>query len=118
MSKWIDFSIDERKAMIQGVANAMHIDEPAAEKDGWVTAVLYALFGTEVSEYLLFKGGTSLSKGWNLINRFSEDIDLALGREFFLNEKNSHAPTVPAIRKSISCERKRRTTFWGSLRRI
>ena len=87
MSKWIDFSIDERKAMIQGVANAMHIDEPAAEKDWWVTAVLYALFGTEVSEYLLFKGGTSLSKGWNLINRFSEDIDLALGREFFLNEK-------------------------------
>lgn len=29
MSKWIDFSIDERKAMIQGVADAMHIDEPA-----------------------------------------------------------------------------------------
>lgn len=42
---------------------------------------------TEVAKYLLFKGGTSLSKGWNIINRFSEDIDLALGREFFLKEK-------------------------------
>lgn len=31
---------------------------------------------------LVFKGGTSLSKGWNVINRFSEDIDLALDREF------------------------------------
>ena len=86
MSKWIDFSIDERKAMIQGVVEAKNIDEAAAEKDWWVTAILYALFHTRVAEYLLFKGGTSLSKGWNIIDRFSEDIDLALGREFFLNE--------------------------------
>ena len=33
MSKWIDFSIDERKAMIQGVVEAKNIDEAAAEKD-------------------------------------------------------------------------------------
>ena len=88
MSKWIDFSIDERKAMIQSVVNVMHIDEVAAEKDWWVTAVLYALFHTKAADYLLFKGGTSLSKGWDIIYRFSEDIDLALGREFFLNEKD------------------------------
>lgn len=88
MSKWIDFSIDERKAMIQGVVEAKNIDEAAAEKDWWVTAILYALFRTKVAEYLLFKGGTSLSKGWNIIDRFSEDIDLALGRDFFLNEKS------------------------------
>lgn len=87
MSKWIDFSLDERKAMIQGVVEARQIDEAAAEKDWWVTAVLYALFHTSVSEYLLFKGGTSLSKGWDIINRFSEDIDLALNRDYFLNVK-------------------------------
>ena len=63
MSKWTDFSLDERRAMIQGVVDAMHIDEAAIEKDWWVTAVLYALFRTSPSEYLLFKGGTSLSKG-------------------------------------------------------
>ena len=33
MSKWIDFSLDERKAMIQGVVEARQIDEAAAEKD-------------------------------------------------------------------------------------
>ncbi len=88
MSKWIDFSIDERKAMIQGVVVAKNIDEAAAEKDWWVTAILYALFHTKVADYLLFKGGTSLSKGWNIIDRFSEDIDLALSRDFFLTEKN------------------------------
>ena len=87
MSKWIDFSLDERKAMIQGVVEARQIDEAAAEKDWWVTAVLYALFHTSVSEYLLFKGGTSLSKGWDIINRFSEDIDLALSRDYFLDVK-------------------------------
>ena len=87
MSKWIDFSLDERKVMIQGVVETRQIDEAAAEKDWWVTAVLYALFHTSVSEYLLFKGGTSLSKGWDIINRFSEDIDLALNRDYFLNVK-------------------------------
>ena len=87
MSKWIDFSLEERKAMIQGVVEARQIDEAAAEKDWWVTAVLYALFHTSVSEYLLFKGGTSLSKGWDIINRFSEDIDLALSRDYFQNVK-------------------------------
>ena len=46
------------------------------------------MFHTSVSEYLLFKGGTSLSKGWDLIQRFSEDIDLALSRDYFLNIKN------------------------------
>ena len=88
MSKWIDFTIDERKAMIQAVSEEKQIDEASAEKDWWVTAVLYAIFHTSIGKYLLFKGGTSLSKGWNIINRFSEDIDLALSRDFFLNVKS------------------------------
>ena len=87
MNRWIDYSLDERMTMIQHVADAKKIDEPAAEKDWWVTTVLYALFHTQVAGYLLFKGGTSLSKGWDFINRFSEDIDLALDRDFFLNVK-------------------------------
>ncbi len=87
MSKWIDFTIAERKAMIQAVSETKQIDEASVEKDWWVTAVLYAIFHTSIGEYLLFKGGTSLSKGWGIINRFSEDIDLALSRDFFLNIK-------------------------------
>ncbi len=88
MNKWIDFSKDERKAMIQAVCEKKKIDEASAEKDWWVTVVLYAMFHTSVSKYLLFKGGTSLSKGWDIINRFSEDIDLALSRNFFLEVKS------------------------------
>lgn len=109
MSKWIDFSLKERKAMIQGVVEARQIDEVAAEKDWWVTTVLYALFHTSVSEYLLFKGGTSLSKGWDIINRFSEDIDLVLSRDYFLNVKNFPVQTALAIHKSIISARKDKT---------
>jgi hypothetical protein len=44
MNRWIDYPLDERMTMIQHVADAEKIDEPAAEKDWWVTAVLYACF--------------------------------------------------------------------------
>lgn len=54
----------------------------AAEKDWWVVHTLAIIFSMECANALIFKGGTSLSKGWNLIQRFSEDIDLALDREF------------------------------------
>lgn len=52
------------------------------EKDWWVVQTLDIIFRLDVAKYLLFKGGTSLSKAWHLINRFSEDIDLALNREY------------------------------------
>lgn len=54
----------------------------AAEKDWWVVHTLAILFSLECANAFIFKGGTSLSKGWNVIHRFSEDIDLALDREF------------------------------------
>jgi predicted nucleotidyltransferase component of viral defense system len=54
----------------------------AAEKDWWVVHTLATIFSMKCANALIFKGGTSLSKGWNVIQRFSEDIDLALDREF------------------------------------
>lgn len=87
MSKWIDNSIEDRLFMINRVSEERNIDSESVEKDWWVTAVLKAIFGMKAGQYLFFKGGTSLSKGWNLINRFSEDIDIALYRDFFLNER-------------------------------
>jgi len=54
----------------------------AVEKDWWVVQTLDIIFQLDMAQHLLFKGGTSLSKAWNLINRFSEDIDLALNRGF------------------------------------
>ena len=46
------------------------------EKDVWVVWVLSVLFSSSLSKDLIFKGGTSLSKAYQVIDRFSEDIDL------------------------------------------
>jgi len=52
------------------------------EKDYYVTEVLRMIAGT-VGDKVIFKGGTSLSKGWNLIQRFSEDVDIFLDPRAF-----------------------------------
>jgi len=54
----------------------------SAEKDWWVVHTLAIIFSMKCANALIFKGGTSLSKGWNVIHRFSEDIDLTLDRKF------------------------------------
>lgn len=83
---WQNLNISEKTAAVQAVAADKNIEERAVEKDWWVTAVMKAIFNTECAEYLLFKGGTSLSKGWNLISRFSEDLDLSINRTFFIDK--------------------------------
>ncbi len=85
MSKWIDAVIDELQITASHVAINKDISEGAVEKDWWVTAILKVLFSLSPAKYMFFKGGTSLSKGWNLIDRFSEDIDIALYRDFYLD---------------------------------
>lgn len=46
------------------------------EKDAWVVWALATLYGSPLGEHLVFKGGTSLSKAYGVIRRFSEDVDL------------------------------------------
>ena len=59
-------------------ANKTGLPVQAVEKDLWVTAVLQMVFSLPIADHLVFKGGTSLSKVWKVIRRFSEDIDLAI----------------------------------------
>ena len=56
--------------------------EQIIEKDWWVSAVMRALFALPYANQISFKGGTSLSKCWNVISRFSEDIDIAVNRGY------------------------------------
>lgn len=87
MSLWINNNKEVRLVMLQQVAAKMKFADSAAEKDWWVTLALRALFSLPIGKYLLFKGGTSLSKGWQIISRFSEDIDIILSRSFFCDVK-------------------------------
>lgn len=83
MSSWFNLGLNDKKVVLQQTAEKEGIPELAIEKDCWVTIVLKALFSCSCNDFLLFKGGTSLSKGWGLIQRFSEDIDIALDKSFF-----------------------------------
>lgn len=70
---------DERAEVFAETADRKGLPEAIIEKDFWVCWVLKQLFSIEaLSGRLLFKGGTSLSKIFHAINRFSEDIDLAV----------------------------------------
>jgi hypothetical protein len=83
MTGWLRLSNTQRRATLEEAARASAIGAKAIEKDWWVTLVLRALFEGPYGRYMIFKGGTSLSKCWQLIDRFSEDIDIALDAAAF-----------------------------------
>ncbi len=64
--------------LIEATAEDMKINPLYVEKDYWVTYVLKSLSLSPFVEEAIFKGGTSLSKAYKLIERFSEDVDLAV----------------------------------------
>ena len=70
---------DERKLVFEATAQKMALAPAVVEKDFWVCYTLDHLFHKSgFAESMVFKGGTSLSKAFGLIERFSEDIDLIL----------------------------------------
>jgi len=80
MQPWLEQPPQRRIEIINQVNAQTGFAVESIEKDWWVTLVLQAMTTTPWIANLVFKGGTSLSKGWNLIARFSEDIDLAMDR--------------------------------------
>lgn len=72
----------EKENIFQAISSQKGIPAFAVEKDWWVTQALSIIFEMDAAKHLVFKGGTSLSKAWKLIQRFSEDIDLAIDRKF------------------------------------
>lgn len=79
---WLDLNRQEQLELLQETSTRTDLPASVIEKDWWVVQTLRLILQMEVSKHLIFKGGTSLSKAWGLIDRFSEDIDLALDREF------------------------------------
>ncbi len=72
-------SADDRRELFHNTAAKIGLNDAIIEKDFWVCLTLDYLFHRSPwKEAVTFKGGTSLSKGYHLISRFSEDIDLIL----------------------------------------
>jgi hypothetical protein len=99
MKNFLKLPIQTRKDVINQVSALSGLPAYAVEKDWWVTLSLKAIFALPVSEHIVFKGGTSLSKGWNLIERFSEDIDLAIDPKFFGFEEDLSKQQVHKLRE-------------------
>ncbi|HEX5170797.1 MAG TPA: nucleotidyl transferase AbiEii/AbiGii toxin family protein [Cyclobacteriaceae bacterium] len=83
MKDWIHHKELDRIDSLRLVAGKINLPDFMIEKDWWVTAVLEGIFTSELPKAFAFKGGTSLSKAWNLLNRFSEDIDIVISKSLF-----------------------------------
>ena len=79
---FLQLSHDERRLYIEQAAVRRNVLPVVMEKDFWVCWLLGILFESEFAGSLVFKGGTSLSKVFGVIERFSEDIDLSLSPAF------------------------------------
>ena len=101
-NNFFDITIAEQRLFIEQTAIRLSLPKQAVEKDLWVTAMLQIMFGLPCADNLVFKGGTSLSKVWGIINRFSEDIDLAIDRGLFNLDGDLTKKNVKKLRKTSS----------------
>ena len=102
MNKPILLSDEARKVAINNVFLQTGIFPQIIEKDLWVTTVLQLIFSLPFADKLVFKGGTSLSKVWNVIQRFSEDIDMTVDRSLFDLQGDLTVKQIKKLRKQSS----------------
>ena len=84
--------------VIEQTALKYGLSKQIIEKDLWVSTILEIIFTLPFANKLVFKGGTSLSKVWRVIDRFSEDIDLAIDRSLLGFEGDL---TIRQIKKCV-----------------
>lgn len=99
---YFSLNLAQQRLVIEQTAAKLNLPVQAIEKDLWVTAILQVLFTLPCAHGLVFKGGTSISKVWNAINRFSEDIDLAIDRSLFDLDGELTKKQVKKLRKESS----------------
>src|SRR5258708_33747373 len=115
MDSVLQLSPRERAEVFQRTTQQTGFDAVIVEKDFWVCWTLKELFRLpDIGEHLIFKGGTSLSKVFKVIERFSEDIDVSIDRSW-LGFGGANEPEAGASNKKqetrieglkIGCEEK------------
>jgi hypothetical protein len=102
LKEWIKLPDETKLRIFTETGRKLGLPAYPVEKDWWVVHTLALIYNMHCSKSLVFKGGTSLSKGWNLIERFSEDIDLVLDKEYlgFSGELSNRA--IKKLRKATN----------------
>jgi hypothetical protein len=99
IQEWLNLRDQTRRNIFEETAKYIGLPAAAVEKDWWVVRTLELVFDSSIAAHTVFKGGTSLSKAWNLIDRFSEDIDLALDRRFLGFDKTDAEMSNTQVKK-------------------
>ena len=102
MNNYFQLSKEQQRMVLTQAANKTGLPVQAVEKDLWVTVVLQIVFSLPIANRLVFKGGTSLSKVWKVIRRFSEDIDLAIDPSIWGFEGDLTKKQIKRLRKTSS----------------
>jgi hypothetical protein len=100
MSNWLTLSKEEQIELFTQIGVRTNLPPQAVEKDAWVTLMLRMIFTSDLGSHLIFKGGTSLSKAFNLIQRFSEDIDLGIDRKYLGFEGDLSKGQIRRLRRA------------------
>src|SRR5437867_3736960 len=98
MTLFAQLPLEERAVFFRELATRRDVSLVIAEKDFWVCWTLGRLFAIAEGPELVFKGGTSLSKVFGVIDRFSEDIDLSISPAL-LGWKESDLDEAPSASK-------------------
>lgn len=116
MVEFFQLSTAERLDALNAVADTSGLLPHLLEKDIWVVWSLRHLFSGPYADHLVFKGGTSLSKAYGVIRRFSEDVDLtydirAIASDL-VGDANAPMPATKSQEKKWSKEIRARLTDW------
>ncbi|NTB87505.1 nucleotidyl transferase AbiEii/AbiGii toxin family protein [Agrobacterium tumefaciens] len=113
---FLSLSAADRREVLGVAADRSGRPAHLLEKDAWVVWALAALYGSPLGEHLVFKGGTSLSKAYGVIRRFSEDVDLTYDiRALAPDLVGSNGEALPKTRseeKRWSSEVRKRLPEW------
>lgn len=102
MNSFFELSPQQQQMVLTQAASKTGLPVQAVEKDLWVTVVLQIAFSLPIASKFVFKGGTSLSKVWKVIRRFSEDIDLVIDPSIWGFEGDLTKRQIKRLRKASS----------------
>ena len=106
MDTVLQLSQQQRVELFEQTSQQTGIEAVIVEKDFWVCWMLQELFRLpQIGEHIIFKGGTSLSKVFKVIECFSEDIDVSLDRGFSVSAERTSLKRVRATRRSNGASR-------------
>lgn len=111
MQQFTSLSNLEKRELILRASAELKISPILVEKDFWVSWLLNKIFQHEISKDITFKGGTSLSKCYGMISRFSEDIDLTIDRRIFNQVADEDALSNKGLQRLLELNEKSASDF-------